>query len=123
MMTESELMKIVSDTKMKERSILFAKSVLVDKMTVSETARKYNVTRQTVSGAKNRVLRHKEKAHNIPDDWLSVHCRLPSDLAAAVMWFYDYERYRIGVTVTEPPPPPRLERGAVKVLLEILKQQ
>lgn len=123
MMTENDLLKITEQTKMQRRSILFARGVLVDGLTVSEVAKKYNVTRQTVSSAKNRVLRHKEKADGVPSDWLSVYSRLPPDLAHAVTWIYDYERYKAGATVTKPEAPPKLERPAIETLMELLKQQ
>lgn len=115
--------EVTKSTKMQERSILIAREVLVNGMTVSDTARKYKVSRQVVSSAKKRVLAHRDKIDQIPEDWVSVDISLPSSFADGVRWCYEKTRYDHAITITLPPPPPQLDRKAVELLMDLLKQQ
>lgn len=122
-MDAKEFERITAQTRMSEQTKTYARRVMVDGWSLGKTATYYDVSKQLVSAARQRVLRHKAKADGNPEEWERVTVELPPDLAKLVKWLYHENRYQVKATITAPTPPPRLKGASVSQIVEALKAQ
>mgnify|MGYP000659241279 CR=1 FL=1 len=119
-MNKTLFTELVEKTGQKQKAIDLAYAVLVEEKRVSEVAAEYQVSRQLVEHAVNRIVRQERMIASVPNDWVKIAVFLPPELAKAVIWIQEQEKYKAGIIVRTKLEKPIITVEQIELLADLM---
>lgn len=82
---------------MKDRTLSYCKEVLVDGLSVTEVAKKYNLQRQVVNTSVSKVFLLFSKRNSDKKDWVKVTVFVPKNIAQEILELEKREKQLAGL--------------------------
>ncbi len=119
-MNKTLFIELAEKTGQKQKAKNLAYAVLVEEKRVSEVAAEYQISRQSVEHAVNRIVRQERMVNEIPDEWVKLSVFLPTGLAKAVLWIQEQEKHKAGVIVRTKLNRPSLTVEQIELLADLM---
>lgn len=112
--------QLAKQTRLSEKSIVMARKVMIDGITLAEVGRTHHVSRQRVKQVVDRITRQQKIVNQLPENWKAKTIVLPPEWLTLIGYLDSRVKQKKGIHVREKRQKPPLDDEMLAILASVI---